>query len=179
VNCDDYGRFDARPAIINGRLFPLKSVTEKQIVNALNKLSTVGIVLLYEYDGRPYLQFVTWENHQQIRSKRSKFPEPDSTCNQMISYDIKCSRNPIQSESNPNPIQSEEDDDACASFVFDFKKLYKLTKAQEILLKDMFEQYGEFEMNEAFEEMGRHNVKTNPVEYLRSILKTSERSKPD
>lgn len=31
VNCDDYGRFDARPAILRSRLFPLKSsVTEKK-----------------------------------------------------------------------------------------------------------------------------------------------------
>lgn len=103
VNCDDYGRFDARPAILKARLFPLKSVTEKQIIDALNKLSTVGIVALYEYDGRPYLQLVTWEKHQQIRAKKSKYPAPDEACNQMISNDIKCSRNPIQSESNPNP----------------------------------------------------------------------------
>lgn len=103
VNCDDYGRFDARPAILKARLFPLKSVTEKQISDALNKLSTVGIVTVYEYDGRPYLQLVTWDKHQQIRAKRSKYPTPDDTCNQSKSDDIKCPRNPIQSESNPNP----------------------------------------------------------------------------
>jgi len=102
VNCDDYGRFDARPAILKARLFPLKSVTEKQISDALYKLSTVGIVTVYEYDGRPYLQLVTWDKHQQIRAKKSKFPSPDETCNHLISDDIKCSRNPIQSESNPN-----------------------------------------------------------------------------
>jgi len=103
VNCDDYGRFDARLPILKARLFPLKSVTEKQISDALYKLSTVGIVTMYEYDGRPYLQLVTWDKHQQIRAKKSKYPAPDEICNQMISNDIKCSRNPIQSESNPNP----------------------------------------------------------------------------
>src|SRR5690606_3839373 len=106
VNCDDYGRFDARPAILKARLFPLKSVTEKQISDALNKLSTVGIVTVYEYDGRPYLQLVTWDKHQQIRAKKSKYPAPDVACNHMISDDIKCPRNPIQSESNPNPNQN-------------------------------------------------------------------------
>lgn len=102
VNSDDYGRLDARPAILKARLFPLKNVTEKQICDALNKLSTVGIVTVYEYDGRPYLQLVTWDKHQQIRAKKSKYPTPDESCNQMISDDIKCPRNPIQSESNPN-----------------------------------------------------------------------------
>ena len=98
VNCDDYGRFDARLPILKARLFPLKSVTEKQISDALNKLSTVGIVTMYEHDGRPYLQLVTWDKHQQIRAKKSKYPAPEEACNQMISDDIKCPRNPIQSE---------------------------------------------------------------------------------
>ena len=56
VSCDDYGRFDGRPAIIKGRLFPLKSVTDKQIESAIIKLSTAGIAKLYRVDGRPYLQ---------------------------------------------------------------------------------------------------------------------------
>ena len=32
VNCDDYGRFDARLPILKARLFPLKSVTEKKFL---------------------------------------------------------------------------------------------------------------------------------------------------
>lgn len=107
VNCDDYGRFDARPAILKARLFPLKSVTDKQICDALNKLSTVGIVQVYEYDQKPYLQLVTWEKHQQMRAKKSKYPAFDETCNQMKSDEIKCPRNPIQS--NPIRIQSESE----------------------------------------------------------------------
>nr|DAS32195.1 MAG TPA: replisome organizer [Caudoviricetes sp.] len=108
VSCDDYGRFDGRPAIIKGRLFPLKSVTDKQIESAIIKLSTAGIAKLYRVDGRPYLQLCAWERHQQIRAKKSKYPPPnenepdDNDCNgyQLISDDSKCPRNPIQSESN-------------------------------------------------------------------------------
>ena len=90
VNCDDYGRFDARTAILKARLFPLKSVTEKQISDALHKLSMVGIVALYEYDGRPYLQLVTWDKHQQIRSRKAKYPLPPE--------DIPCKREHIMPE---------------------------------------------------------------------------------
>ena len=108
VNCDDYGLFDGRAAVIKGRLFPLKSVTHKQIEDAVNHLATVGIVRPYFHDGKPYLQLVTWHKHQQIRAQKSKYPMPekddfDINCNQLKSSDIKCSRNPIQSESNPNP----------------------------------------------------------------------------
>lgn len=111
VNCDDYGRMDARPAILKARLFPLKDVTQKQIEAALNKLSTAGMIELYVCDQKPYLQLATWEQHQSIRAKKSKFPGPEKTnlhaheiiCKQMKSNESKCSRNPIQSESNPNP----------------------------------------------------------------------------
>lgn len=104
VNCDDYGRFDARPAILKGRLFPLmESKTLKNIADALERLASVGLVELYEVDGKPFLHVVTWDKYQRIRAKRSKFPAPDSTCCQMTSNDVKCCRNPIQSESNPNP----------------------------------------------------------------------------
>lgn len=128
VNCDDYGRMDARPAVLKSRLFPLKSsVTEKSMVEAINKLSTVGLVTLYVFEGKPLLQLVTWDRHQQIRAKKSKYPSPmdgmvvsDITCNQMISDDIKCSRNPIQSKSKTvnTPLYPPEGEtpDAFAGF---------------------------------------------------------------
>lgn len=98
--CDDYGRMDARPAILKSRLFPLKDrLSLKDIENALYKLADIGCVRLYECDSKPYLYLPAWEVHQQIRAKKSKYPPPDETCNKMISDDIKCPRNPIQSES--------------------------------------------------------------------------------
>ena len=124
VNCDDYGCFDARTPILKARLFPLKSVTEKQITDALHKLATAGIVRLYEYEQKPYLQFSSWAQHQQMRAQKHKFPEPDITCNQMISDDIRCSsraRNPIQSESNPNPNPNPK---LYSSLFLEFWKVY-------------------------------------------------------
>lgn len=132
VNCDDYGRFDGRTAIIKSRLFPLKNVTDKQINDALNKLSTVGIVDMYMCDRKPYLQFVTWDRHQRVRNKNGKYPSIDkrddyeqfqtiannllsidsnspSIADNSLSIDSNCPPNPIriQSNPNPNPIQSE------------------------------------------------------------------------
>lgn len=102
VNCDDYGRMDARPAILRSRLFPLKAnVTDKALMESLNHFATLGLVITYVCDGKPHLQIVKWDKHQQIRAKRSKYPAPsdaDSVCNHMISNDCTCSRNPIQSK---------------------------------------------------------------------------------
>lgn len=77
VNCDDYGRFDARPAILKGRLFPLMDgKTQRNMQDALHKLASVGLVELYESEGKPFLRVVTWDKYQRIRAKRSKFPAP-------------------------------------------------------------------------------------------------------
>lgn len=111
VNCDDFGRMDARPKILASKLFPLKDIRTTQIENALRALTSAELVTLYNVDGKPFLQMNTWDRHQQIRAVKSKYPsmqEADSTCNQMISDDIKCSRNPIQSESKSNTKSKAE-----------------------------------------------------------------------
>lgn len=123
VNCDDYGRFDGRTAVIKNRLFPLKeNVTAKSVKDGINKLASVGLVVLYESDGKPYLHLPTWNDHQNVRAKRSKYPEPvggvnssDSICNQMISNvpDIR-----IQSESESESVsESNADENTRKRFV--------------------------------------------------------------
>ena len=106
VNCDDFGRLDARPKILASRLFPLKDIRASQMEDALRALTSAELVTLYEVDGKPFLQMKTWDRHQQIRAKKSKYPSPeegviasDINCNQVQASDSKCPRNPIQSES--------------------------------------------------------------------------------
>lgn len=109
VNCDDFGRMDARPKILSSRLFPLKDVSQAKIVSALKALVAADLIILYDHESGHYLQMRTWDRHQQVRAKRSKYPAPDGTCassdsicNQLISDDSTCPRNPIQSNPNPN-----------------------------------------------------------------------------
>lgn len=110
VNCDDYGRFDGRVSIIKNRLFPLKEgLKPKTVETALRKLVEVGLVVLYESDGKPFLYLPTWEKYQTIRNKQSKYPDPNG-CKQLQSIEINCNQlnanvpviqsNTIQSESN-------------------------------------------------------------------------------
>ena len=106
VNCDDYGRFDGRPAIIKNRLFPLKeSLTTKAISKAVNTLVTAGLVVLYEFEGKPYLYLPTWNDHQNVRAKRSKYPSPEgcviaheNICNHMYA-DVPVIQSESESES--------------------------------------------------------------------------------
>ena len=75
---DDYGRGDARPAIIKGACFPFRDrMTNKDIEKGLADLAGAGCVVLYKVDGKPYLCFPNWEQHQRVRQKVSKCPSPD------------------------------------------------------------------------------------------------------
>ena len=77
VQCDDYGRLDARPSLLKSRLFPLREDIDSDTVeNAIEALERAGLVLLYEHDEQPYIQLYTWEKHQRVRNRRSKFPSP-------------------------------------------------------------------------------------------------------
>ncbi len=77
VNCDDYGRMDARPRILWARLFPLRDYDEEFVRQALAVLARANLITLYHVGGSPFLQMTTWDKHQQVRARRSKYPEPE------------------------------------------------------------------------------------------------------
>ena len=115
VQCDDYGRMDARRAILRARCYPLQidRVSEAQIGAWLAELEAAGLVALYHVDASEYLHVQTWEKHQQVRAKRSRYPAPpthDSNGNHVIADASICPRNPIQSESESesNPDRRDE-----------------------------------------------------------------------
>lgn len=108
VNCDDFGRMDARTPIVRSRLFPLKKYEDEDIDNVLDELVNADLIEIYRVNGRPYLQMKTWTNHQQVRATKSKCPGPEerdhetsndsdcnqiaTDCNQLISTDINCNQ---------------------------------------------------------------------------------------
>lgn len=114
VSVDDFGLLDARPAIVKSKCYPLKSIDINSIQAMLGILSDIGLISLYQVEGKPYLQITSWSKHQQIRAQRAKYPTPDMgsdiTCNQLISDAPVIQSNPIQSESNRNPILSPSAD---------------------------------------------------------------------
>lgn len=77
VNCDDFGRFDGRTAILKARLFPLKDVKDKEIETTLEALCKIKLIEMYTVEGKSFIQMLSWKNHQQIRNKKSKFPSPE------------------------------------------------------------------------------------------------------
>ena len=115
VSCDDYGRLDARLPIIKSKCYPLKSIDIKRLQEMMGVLSDACLIGLYSVNESPYLYLISWEKHQQIRAKKSKYPPPESgsaiNCNHLKSSEIICTRNPIQSNTINNPIQSAVSDE--------------------------------------------------------------------
>ena len=121
VKADDFGIYYGNAKLIRSNCFPLRvdDVPADYVEEWLKELDRAGLIIRYEApDGRIYLKFSKWEKHQQIRSKKSKFPQFDDNCKQikaddingyqMISDDIK--NNQMISNApviQSNPIQSE------------------------------------------------------------------------
>lgn len=105
VNCDDFGRFDGRVAIIKNRLFPLKdNLTAKTVSGAIEKLASAGLVTLYVFEGKPYLYLPTWYHHQSKRASFSKYPDPEG-CDVLSPSAINCLQLK-SSASNCNQMQA-------------------------------------------------------------------------
>ncbi len=72
---DDFGRFDGRPQVLRGRLYPLRidAVREADISRWIAACVKAGLIALYSHDGKPYILFGKLGSP---RAKESKFPPP-------------------------------------------------------------------------------------------------------
>lgn len=191
VNCDDFGRMDARTKILKSRLFPLKDVTGEDVQEYLDELVNAELITLYTVGGKPYLQMNTWERHQQVRNHKSKFPSPDDAdnqmksdeinCNQLQSIDDKCPRNPIQSLSES---ESESlSDDAAAGIAREHDQVieaaeragFPRTDAIRAKLIDLYSLHGLQKMLDGINACVDYGVTT--IAYLTAVLK-GEPKKP-
>lgn len=73
VSVDDFGRIDARPLVIKANCFPIRlRATADKCMQWLKDLESVGLILLYEIDNKPFLQMAKWDNKP--RAAESKYP---------------------------------------------------------------------------------------------------------
>ena len=82
---DDFGRGSADPELIKSFAFPRrKSVTERQIYDAMAILANTGMINLYEVDGESYFYFPKWTAHQRIQAQKSRYPDPEAATSVQI-----------------------------------------------------------------------------------------------
>lgn len=63
-------------------------MTERMITDLLAELSEAKLLIIFIKDTSAFIQISTWDKHQQIRAKKSKYPAYDSTCKQLIANEI-------------------------------------------------------------------------------------------
>lgn len=78
---DDHGCFYADPSRLRAHLFPLllNEIREADIARWITESEKAGLIVLYENDGRKYLQIVDF--NQRLRQKKLKYPLPQSDSN--------------------------------------------------------------------------------------------------
>lgn len=78
---DDFGRYTANPKLVRAACYPLKvdTVKDGDITRWMDECASASLVLLYEVDGKRYLEVLDFR--QQVRSKQSKYPNPPPTAN--------------------------------------------------------------------------------------------------
>jgi hypothetical protein len=82
VTVDDFGRYDARPSMVKAACFPIReSMTASKVDALLKELSEHGLIVVYQVEGKPYIQLCKWDNVP--RAKESKYPTLESECMQM------------------------------------------------------------------------------------------------
>lgn len=74
---DDYGRYEAHPALLRARLYPLKldDKSQEAVAALLNAVSAQRLAFVYQVAGKIYLQLLDFK--QQTRSD-SRYPAPDA-----------------------------------------------------------------------------------------------------
>ena len=197
VNCDDFGRFDARPKLLSSRLFPLRDISTETVAETLEALQNADLIILYEVGGHPYLQMKTWEKHQQARATKSKYPSAsdsdvqpgDNNCNQPISNDINCNQEQSDDSKSPrirnrirNTIsdnrnrESREDDDDLHRVQRDHDKVmtaaedagFKMSNDVRAALIALYADHGVDKILDALKSCVEHGA-TN-LAYLKAVL---------
>jgi hypothetical protein len=72
---DDFGRYDGRLPILHGQCFALRNdVKPQHTAGFRSELHAAGLILVYEVDGKEFLQVTKWQ--ERARGDRSKYPNP-------------------------------------------------------------------------------------------------------
>ena len=106
---DDHGCFDARSAILRGKLYPLclTKVTEANIEAWLTELESVDSIRRWlTPDGITWGLMTNWSKHQRIRSlHQRKTPEPPENLivKSLVITDVNCRQLTAIDRLNPNP----------------------------------------------------------------------------
>ena len=119
---DDQGRMKAHPAYLRSQIFPYDDVMIDDVESWLGMIAANSTLMLYEVDGKAYLQLLNWWQYQSPSfASPSQYPRPDGwndrirytgksriiyTCNWLTSSGDR-SPDTCDQEGNPLPNDGE------------------------------------------------------------------------
>lgn len=73
---DDYGRYFAKPMALRAACYPMQldRVKDSEIEKWLAEANESALIKMYDVDGQTFLELLDFR--QQVRAKKSKFPDP-------------------------------------------------------------------------------------------------------
>jgi hypothetical protein len=75
---DDQGRMKAHPAYLRSQIFPYDDVLINDVQSWLDQIAANDTLILYEVDGKAYLQLLNWWQYQSPSfASPSQYPRPD------------------------------------------------------------------------------------------------------
>lgn len=75
---DDQGRMKAHPAYLRSQIFPYDEVPADDVQSWLDLIAANGTLMLYEADGKAYLQLLNWWQYQSPAfASPSQYPRPE------------------------------------------------------------------------------------------------------
>lgn len=189
VNCDDYGCFDAREKVVKSRLFPLRDLSTEDVRRILSRLEAVGLLQLYEVDGKPYLNVCKWGEHQRLRVSVHKYPMPPqsaASCGELRRVAANGGKKPLESESE-SYIESESlsesfiADDAAREIQNEHDRVldaaqdagFKISNSARAQLLRLYAEYGLEKLLAGFDACVKHSAPN--LAYLEAVLKGAPR----
>jgi len=76
-HADDQGRMKANPVYLRAQIFPYDDISPKQIKEWLDIMAANDTIILFDADGRAYLQLTNWWKYQALQyAQPSQCPRP-------------------------------------------------------------------------------------------------------
>jgi len=134
---DDYGCFEATPAVIKGRCYALQRTTENQVIKWHGELEAAGVLNFWEAEGRTFGIFINFDKHNsrycvtedgKPTRHRRRTPEPPGEFFATFCQDLP---NP-----NPNPKHNPKTPTAEEAKTYYEKKLESMASRLSGLMHD-------------------------------------------
>ena len=125
-HADDYGVLDGDEGTIKALVVPRRKQTAKQVGQALAELQQIGLIWIYFYKNKPYIQFTNFEEHQEGLHKRTspKLPLYMDCCHDSGNFREIPGNSPLTELNLTEPNRREQNCASAYDYFSDFWREY-------------------------------------------------------